>query len=193
MLWRVSQPRFRRRNYLVNLPYQLRNGFVIAASLLAYTMVLAVLIFEPIQQDLLRAADVEEQGRLAHIFREFHARFWPAMIVVVLLAGAHAMFAAHRVAGPLYRIRRTLEAFAAGDLHVRMKLRRWDRLKEFEGVVNGLAEALERRRDSIRERLAPIEEALAAGDLARARALVGEMRAEVPPETGKGGHPPGPA
>ena len=110
------------------------------------------------------------------------------MFVVALLAGAQAIFASHRIAGPLFRVQKALQALIAGDYGHRIRLRRWDRFREFEGLINELAEKLERSRgegfqlrSTMQAKLEALEAALSEdGRLSKkAHRLISEMRQDL--------------
>ena len=56
-----------------------------------------------------------------------------------------ALVLSNRVAGPSYRVRKTLEAVRAGDLSVRVNLREQDLLCEMADELNRTLEVLQRR------------------------------------------------
>ena len=53
-----------------------------------------------------------------------------------------AIYFSHRIAGPQYRIVRSLRQIAEGDLTLQIRLRRRDHLKEIAEAVNGLTRTL---------------------------------------------------
>ncbi len=139
----MDRPWFRRRRFLINLPYQLGNALTVFLLVLLYTLVLGFLIFYPLEQEFMAAARFEEQARLARIVLEFHKRLWPGVFIVALLAGLQAILASHRIVGPLDKVQKALQALIAGDYSHRIRLRRWDKFREFEALVNELGERLE--------------------------------------------------
>lgn len=125
-----------------------------------YSLVLGFLIFYPLQQELSGGASLEEQARVSHQVLQLHKRVWPGVLIVAILVGIQAIFASHRIAGPLYRVEKALEGLIAGDFKQRIRLRKRDKFREFEGLINRLAERLdqaysdeERFRQEVRARL----------------------------------------
>jgi hypothetical protein len=168
--------RNRRRTILVRPAYQLRVAATVLLSILVYSLLFGVLIFYPLHEELIASASVEQQARIARVALDILARLWPAVVVVALLAAIQSIFVTHRIVGPAFHVGRVLHALAAGELHARAHLRRWDRLKELEAATNRLGEALLQRE---RARQAGDAEALAA--LARLRRGL-EARSDVPPD-----------
>lgn len=153
----ASRPRYRRRKILVQPAYQLRVALYVLLSITFYSGLLAVLLFYPLIQEF-GAADTERQVWIAHYTLEMHARFWPRVLLVAVLVGVQSLFVTHRIVGPSFHLARVLRQLGAGQLGARAHLRRWDRLKDLEGAVNGLGEALESRE---RERAARLQAAAA--------------------------------
>ncbi|HZT82103.1 MAG TPA: hypothetical protein VFA26_17885 [Gemmataceae bacterium] len=84
---------------------------------------------------------VEQYGRF---FRDFYPMLLCFLIVAPFFAWDALRFA-HRVVGPLYRFRRTVQALAAGQPVRRVQLRDGDYLVEMRDDLNALLDALERQ------------------------------------------------
>jgi len=136
---------FRRRNFLIHPTYQLMSAFTVIMYILAYSMLLGFLIFFPLEREFSAAADFREQLELAQQMLRLHGRVWPSILVIALLVGVHAVLAAHRTAGPLFRLQEILRAYVRGAFGLRMQLRRHDRFRELEACVNELGTSLEER------------------------------------------------
>ncbi len=141
---RVERPQWwwRRRQVVVDLPFQLKCGFYAVASALAYTLVVGFLIFYPLQEALISSTSIQERARVAREILAIHRSIWPALLAVSLLAGLHLFVLSHRIAGPVYKIRRTIEEMLQGRLPEKFTLRRSDAFRQFEGIVRDLADHL---------------------------------------------------
>lgn len=188
----MRPPFFRRRRFLIKPSYQLKSALTVVLFLVIYSLILGFLIFYPIQQELSGGASLEEQARVSHQVLQLHKRVWPGVLIVAILVGIQAIFASHRVAGPLYRVEKALEDLIAGDFKQRIRLRRRDQFKEFEGLINQLAEHLEQTslqdqqfHTALRTRLETISSLLQEGgpSYEKARELLQGLIAEV------GAHP----
>jgi HAMP domain-containing protein len=144
--------RYRRRRILVDPAYQLRVAATILVGILFYSGLLGFLLFYPLMQEFENAGSTQQQFWIAQQVLELHARFWPSVAVVAVLVAVQSLFVTHRVVGPAYHIRRVLNGLAAGAFTMRVRLRRFDRLKEVEAAVNTLAEQIELRERSRIER-----------------------------------------
>ncbi len=137
-----SRPRHRRRKFLIRPEYQLRVAATVLLSVLTYSLLLGFLIFYPLHQEFSSSASLEQQSRIARVALDMHARLWPAVVVIAVLAAVQSIFVTHRIVGPAFHVGRVLRALREGDLTVRARLRRYDRLKDLEEATNLLGETL---------------------------------------------------
>jgi hypothetical protein len=120
--------RSRRRKMLVG---GIQRRFVAfqVACFLVFAAVFVTATFGPLVIDLLdRETPPDERTAAAAQLLALQEHVWPALVVVLLLFGFHALMVSHRFAGPLVRFRRTFELVAGGDLTQRVLLRRHDYL-----------------------------------------------------------------
>jgi hypothetical protein len=90
----------------------------------------------------------EGPGNPLQQYLRFLDDYYPALIGSVFLLPVLAWDAikfAHRVVGPIYRFRKTLQAVAAGEAVQPVKLRQGDFLTEMRDDLNQLLEALQRK------------------------------------------------
>jgi hypothetical protein len=139
--------RYRRRKILVDPGYQLRVALVILLSILLYSGLLAFLLFYPLMVEFEAAGSSQEQFWIAQQVLSLHQRFWPSMLAVALLASLQSLFVTHRVVGPAFHLRRVIQGLAEGKIDLRARLRRWDRLKDVEAALNGLADRMQEREE----------------------------------------------
>jgi methyl-accepting chemotaxis protein len=140
---------------------------------LVYSGLLALLIFYPLQVEFDKITDEAARTAIADQILVLHARVWPAVLAVALLAGGQIIFFSHRIAGPIYRIRMSLESLLKGDYTVRVKLRDHDNFKELEPMVNKLAELLEDQQQKIEQLTSLVSSDRA--NLSEIRSKVGEL------------------
>ena len=139
----MGYPFFRRKRKLIKPAYQIKVTLTIVVSLIIYSVILGMLIFYPLWMELQSASSIYEKEKISYAILSLHKVLWPAVIVISLLVGIQVIFASHRVAGPIYRLEKTLEELINGNFSIRMRLRKGDEFKELEGVMNRLAEYLE--------------------------------------------------
>ncbi|MBW2028344.1 MAG: methyl-accepting chemotaxis protein [Deltaproteobacteria bacterium] len=85
------------------------------------------------------------RGAAAERILSKHIWVWPAVIFLVCLMAAHSFLMVHRVAGPLYRFRRTFEQIRDGNLGFRVRIREKDYLHPEEDSLNEMLESLSNR------------------------------------------------
>lgn len=172
----MSRTRYRRRKLIIHPSFQVGTALGVIFFLVFYSAILGLLIFYPMKAEMDRVSDSRMRLYLADQILLLHSRLWPGVLAVALLVGGQIIVFSHRIAGPLYRVRMALEQILAGNYSVRVKLRDRDRFKEFEPVVNALAEKLAAEQTKV-DRLV----ALASKDQAvpqEIRALANELASE---------------
>jgi methyl-accepting chemotaxis protein len=68
--------------------------------------------------------------------------------VITLLSAALSVWITHRVAGPIYGMRRTLAKWLKGDRKARIRLRQNDELQDFADSLNRVADYFEIERET---------------------------------------------
>lgn len=157
----MKQQRFRRRKKVIKPGFQLKFAFSIVGFLLVYSLILGSAVFFSLASEIQASATIEDQARVAFVVLGLHETLWPALIGILALTFVGAVLYSHRIAGPLYRLEKTVELFMSGDFTQRVRLRKADELKEIETVLNRFAEYLEKVQQadavfhgSLKERLA---------------------------------------
>lgn len=135
------KPVFRRRKYLIKKGLQFRYiGIVFVLAVLA-SIVTGYTVFAT-GWTLLgeKLANVYPQGRLLYVFKAVNL----ALIRNLLLASPFvfllALFFSHKIAGPVYRIEKSINEIARGNLGLRISLRRGDELQDLAEMINVMTE-----------------------------------------------------
>lgn len=188
LLWRTSQEMLRQSSAAVQLGEE-----TLAESRKVTEVVSMSIARDPVYgaNPALKAAfegDAEEQNK-AHLEKQERlrvqasaledqsARFTRILIatLVLLVAGLWlgAIVLTHRIAGPVYKMRRQLRAVSKGDWSRPSPLRKGDELRSFFAAFEGLVDALRRQR---REHLKALDEALASVPEGLGRQQLVELR-----------------
>ncbi len=136
---------YKRRQILVDrFQYQLLliNLLYFFAILLIFSAALFVPLIIQLESSTLSQP---EQEVVATQFLSLHARVWPALLIAFLLLAIHSIFVSHRIAGPLMRFRNTFKAVAAGDLSIRVTIRKHDYLGSEADILNEMIAGLRTR------------------------------------------------
>jgi methyl-accepting chemotaxis protein len=98
------------------------------------------------------------------------------LALMVVLIGLLGIYFTHKVAGPVYKLKRLLKQVGEGDLHVDARLRRGDELQDFFDVFTQMVGNL---RTFEARQLVDVEQAVAAldqGSAEQAREAMGRVR-----------------
>jgi methyl-accepting chemotaxis protein len=90
----------------------------------------------------------EGEGNLLEQYGRFCLDYAPALVgsvIVLPFLAWDAVKFAHRAVGPIFRIRQSMRALAAGEMVRVVKLRQADFLTEMQDDFNGMLEAFQRR------------------------------------------------
>lgn len=85
-----------------------------------------------------------------------------ALVELLLILGViyYGAKASHRIAGPIFVLKRSLGALADGNLTVRMRLRDKDKLMDVRDAFNATADSLDQRMTAIRSSLKDVRDNL---------------------------------
>ncbi len=132
----------KRKNFFVEKKFQAKYILLTVLMLLTYTFLFVVIIFAPYMLTLYFDYPIAEKADAARVILLLHGTIWPWLGGIILFFGVLSIFISHKVAGPLFRIKKALSQVTKGDLSVVIKLRKWDDLKDLAEHVNNLIEEL---------------------------------------------------
>lgn len=132
-----AKPVFRRRQYLIKKGLQFRYiGIVFMLSILV-SMLTGYTVFAT-GWTLLgeKLANVYPQGRLLYVFRAVNFTLARNLLLLSPLIFIMALLFSHRIAGPLYRIEKSVYEISRGNLALRVKIRKGDELWDLADLLN---------------------------------------------------------
>ena len=133
----------KRRIYYIEKKFQTKYILLTIFLLLTYTFAFIIIIFSPYILTLsLDFYSLSEKAEAARTLLLLHSKVWPGIGGIILLFGALSIFITHKIAGPLYRLKKSLSMIVKGNLDVKVKLRKGDDLKDLAEHFNMLAEEL---------------------------------------------------
>ena len=133
----------KRRTYYIEKKFQTKYILLTIFLLLTYTFAFIIIIFSPYILTLsLDFYSLSEKAEAARTLLLLHSKVWPGIGGIILLFGALSIFITHKIAGPLYRLKKSLAMIVEGNLDVKVKLRKGDDLKDLAEHFNMLAEEL---------------------------------------------------
>lgn len=133
----------KRRIYFIDKEFQTKYILLTIFLLLTYTFAFIIIIFSPYILTLyFDFYSLSEKAEAARTLLILHAKVWPGIAGIILLFGVLSIFITHKIAGPLYRLKKTISEITNGNLDVKVKLRKGDDLKDLAEHVNMLSEEL---------------------------------------------------
>ncbi|PJC48342.1 MAG: hypothetical protein CO035_04010 [Candidatus Omnitrophica bacterium CG_4_9_14_0_2_um_filter_42_8] len=139
----MPRPIFRRRKYIIQRGLQFRYiGLVFGLALIA-SIVTGWTVFATGWYFLgEKLASVYPQGRLIYVLRATNIALIRNLLLVSPLIFILGLLFSHRIAGPVYRITKTLEEIIKGNLGLKIKLREGDELVDLAYMINNLTDNL---------------------------------------------------
>jgi methyl-accepting chemotaxis protein len=137
----MPRPIWRRRKYIIEKGLQFRYiGLVFALALIA-SIVTGWTVFATGWHFLgEKLASVYPQGRLAYVLRATNLALVRNLLLISPLIFILGLLFSHRIAGPVYRIGKTLRDISKGNLGLRIRLREGDELVDLADTINNLTE-----------------------------------------------------
>jgi methyl-accepting chemotaxis protein len=131
-----------RRNYFIEKKFQTKYILLTVLMLLSFSFLFLVVIFAPYILTLYFDYPLVEKADAARVLLLLDSTIWPWLGGAIVFFGVISVFVSHKVAGPVYRMKKSLSQVAAGDLGVVIKLRKWDDLQDLAEHINELTEEL---------------------------------------------------
>jgi methyl-accepting chemotaxis protein len=131
----------KRRIYYIEKEFQTKYILLTIFLLLTYTFAFIIIIFSPYMLTLyLDFYSLSEKAEAARTLLLLHSTVWPGIGGIILLFGAVSIFITHKIAGPLYHLKKSISEITEGNLDVKVKLRKRDDLKDLAEQVNMLVD-----------------------------------------------------
>ena len=132
---------FRRKRYIVKIGLQFRYiGLVFMLAVLA-SLVTGYTVFATGWTFLgEKLANVYPQGRLIYILRATNIALLRNLLLISPIIFIIGLLFSHKIAGPVYRIEKSLDEIAKGNLLMKIKLRQGDELTDLAEMINIMTE-----------------------------------------------------
>lgn len=132
----------KRKNYFIEKKFQTKYLLLTIIMLLIYTFLFVTIIFAPYILKLYFNYPLAEKAEAAKVLLLLHGTVWPWIGGVILFFGAVSILISHKIAGPLFRMKKTLSQLTEGNLNTSIRLRKWDDLQDLADHINLLTEEL---------------------------------------------------
>ena len=137
----MPRPVLRRRQYIIKKGLQFRYiGLVFGLALIA-SLVTGWTVFATGWHFLgEKLASVYPQGRLVYVLRATNLALIRNLLLISPLIFILGLLFSHKIAGPVYRIEKTLGDISKGNLGLKIRLRDGDELVDLAHTINNLVE-----------------------------------------------------
>jgi HAMP domain-containing protein len=153
---------FERRNFLIRPRFQLLLASKAVVFLLLYSAAITYISLYSVAESIyilpFNCLTPEVKARLWHFPTE---ALWVSLLIALVVV-LWAIVTSRRVAGPEFRLTRTVRGMAAGQYPHAVTLRKHDHLKELAASVSFLGQELDQRRQVCLEQLVQVDAALDA-------------------------------
>jgi methyl-accepting chemotaxis protein len=144
---------YKRANFLINKKFQLKFAFYVCSWIFALSMVYPIIIyniFEYFLQLMAQSGGVAHGGLTVEKIKAVENQVLLLLGVLQLLflgiTFMLSIFLSHRIAGPLYKLKKSMSEVARGNMDVRISFRKNDHFMELQDTFNDMIQHLSVRR-----------------------------------------------
>jgi methyl-accepting chemotaxis protein len=149
----TQKKKFRRKNYLINKPLQFVYSGITVYLLLIGIIIVGIATYYITLNTIL--TQLEAQGGLVQAYEIVRSingllaqRIGILFLIVMVVAFVLAVFYLHRIAGPVYRIEKTLNEIAEGKKVEPVHLRKKDFFKSLAEALNRVIGIVQKTEDT---------------------------------------------
>lgn len=143
----TEEKKYKRTHYIVEREMQLKYAALILIHLVIFFVITALVIYFSGWREIIeKLSNVYPQVMLVGILNKIYMRLCIGFLLLLPVAVISAILASHKIAGPLVRIKRSIDQLAAGDYNLFVKLRKGDYLQDVADLLNKLVESLKKRK-----------------------------------------------
>lgn len=130
---------FTRRNYFIDKKLQTRYIVLMVVVLIVHTLIVLATVFSPYIMMLSFDFPLDKRAEAAKAFLLLHSNAWPVIGAFIIFVGILTLFVTHRIAGPIFRLKRGIRDIADGRLNETIHLRSSDEFHDVAEELNALA------------------------------------------------------
>lgn len=144
-----ERTRYKRKQYIVAAKFQLKYaGMILLLVFLTGILCSYVVYYTSMIVLGDKLASVYPQGHLVSIVSAVNSRILLSLILISPIIFMIGIFASHKIAGPIFRIEKTLDGMAKGDYSAPITLRKND---ELVALANGINKVMESMRETVKK------------------------------------------
>ena len=167
----------RRRQLIVDKPFQYRLIALLLAIWAANSLFFSIILYYFYEGHILQFYHLVPRSGMVPLLSApvlFSVAIGFILLFGMVLVGIIGVYLSNQIAGPLYRVKLSLERVTSGDVNFDIRFRDRDFLEDLPGYFNKMLQALKDQGSNDIEVLKAIEENLS--DPAKTRALVQELK-----------------
>lgn len=160
--------RNRRKQYLINKEFQIGFIYDFLKVVIFFIILMAVLLIlfyyfkyqygESIFNNYLLIVKKGDPIKVTNIFEIVAPVVIISSVIVVAFIWIYGIFYSHRIAGPIYRVKKTIDSICNGKLDIKVKLRKKDKFLELSDYLNNLLLYLNNTFNGLKEKSSLIKE-----------------------------------
>jgi sensor histidine kinase YesM len=139
---------YRRSIFLINKKFQLRFSFYVCSWLIALSFVYPLIIFNLFNY-LMRYLALDPLGpTIANLEKTREDLLWLLAIMELIflsLTFLISIFMSHKIAGPLYKLKKTFQEAKAGKLNLKLSFRKRDYFQDLVQPYNEMMESIQQK------------------------------------------------
>ncbi len=149
---RMAPSFFRRRRFIVDWRFQLGLAGVMMSLVGLFGLLVGLALFLPPALEYLAVSENPAMAaQAAERVLYFDAAFWPAVLLGAATVFVMVIRTSHRIAGPLYRMKKVIGEVSAGFVPPQFKLRSGDYLQDEAVCVNRMLAVLREHASDLAE------------------------------------------
>jgi len=167
----------RRRRLIVDKPFQYRLIGLLLAIWAANSLFFSIILYYFNQGHILRFYHLVPRTGMVPLLSApvlFSVAIAFILCFGMVLVGIIGVYLSNQIAGPLYRVKMSLNRVREGDVNFEIQFRDRDFLEDFPGYFNGMLDSLKQQGAGDLEALNAIEDSLTEPQ--KVRALIRELR-----------------
>jgi HAMP domain-containing protein len=127
-----------RKKFMVERGFQIRFMAVIIIAMVLIALVTGMSMYTAVMQTLVNQFHGESLAVIQHAIT---AKLFVRSLLLIFAIAIISVFISHRIAGPIYKFERIIEALAAGEKVREITLRKHDEFYRLAQAINSLIRA----------------------------------------------------
>lgn len=172
----------KRRNYFIDRDFQAKFIIKFCAIVLASSLVITLIVISLSQNFTtvaVRNARVVVDRAPDFLFPIFATTVATVFVFTAIAVIILTLLTSHKIAGPLYRLKREIVAFSGGDLAANFRTRHNDQLQDLAKTLADMGDTMKQRHKNIKNRVSELLDLVQKDDKEGMRQKLLELEEEL--------------